>query len=294
MRPSTRLTAPVVTAVALSVVLAACGQVTANPDPEETPTPVASPSADPTPTPTPKPVVTPTPKPTVAPSPVAEPTASPTPAPVASPAPIPVVRHETPMLGRSTADGVNVRERPDLQAPVLRRTNDADGSSTPVQLAEGGSVAVIYGPLVADGESWYLVTSNTSGHNHFGYGWVAGRFIAREGDLDDPLMLASIRGVVTGLGEGDSFSAAVAASEALGIEFAAAPMSGATDCEITIEFVGTDGTRVNAATFTASDSIVGTVGTMEIDGLYVTSAGQVELHVVTDCSFLVALRSFQG
>jgi hypothetical protein len=287
MRPATGFTAPVIAAVAVSVILAACGQMSANPDPVETPTPVASPSADPTPTPKPTPVVTPTP--------VASPTVAPSPTPVATPAPAPIkiVKHETPMLGRSLADGVNVRERPDLQAPVLRWDN-GDGPSTEIRLAEGQVVGVIYGPLYADGESWYLVTSYSSGHNHFGYGWVAGRFLAREAALDDPLMLASIRGVITGLGEGGSLSADVEQNTALGLEFAAAPMPGATSCEIDVDMVGTDGVRVDAASFTASDSIVATVHTWEVANLLVEIDGRVSVQVETDCSFLLALRAYAG
>lgn len=290
MRPFTRFTAPAVTAVAIAILLAACGQVSADPTPSDqpSPTPVASPSADPTPTPTPTP--SPTPKPTVTPQPAPSdepPTATPT------PAPIQVVKHQTPMVGRSTADGVNVRERPDLQAPVLRWSN-GDGAPTEIRLAKGGSVGVIYGPLVADGESWYLVTSYTSGHNYFGYGWVAGRFLERESDLDDPLMLASIRGVITGLGEGDALTADVDENTALGLEFAAAPMPGATSCEIDVDIVGTDGVRADAATFTASDSIVATVHTWELDGLLVEIGGQVTVEVDTDCSFLLALRAYAG
>lgn len=297
MRP-TRLAAPVIATIAFSLVLAACGQAVAQPTPSETPTPVASPSTDPTPKPTVKPVATPTPKPTPSEAPaqpVATPTVAPSPKPVVTPSPEPiqVVKHETPMIGRSLADGVNVRERPDLQAPILRWSN-GDEPLTEIRLAEGQSVGVIYGPLYADGESWYLVTSYSSGHNHFGYGWVAGRFLAREGDLDDPLMLTSIRGVITGLGESGFLSANVEAGIALGIEFAAAPMLGATSCEIDVDLVGVDGVRVDAARFTASDSIVATVHAWEIVGLNINEPGEVRVEVETDCSFLLALRSYQG
>ena len=93
-------------AVALTLVLTACGQQeaaaddTANNDtkdvvdtmaetPEENADPTPEPTPEPTPTPTPDPTPTPNPTPTPAPTPTPSPTPSPTPTPTPDPVPTP-------------------------------------------------------------------------------------------------------------------------------------------------------------------------------------------------------------
>lgn len=286
--------ATLVGALALTVVLAACGQAVANPNPTDTdPTPTPTPIATPTPVATP----TATPRPTPKPTPVTKPKPSATPAPSRAPekpdAPKPpvvkLVQHETPMVGRSLADGVNVRELPDLQAPILRWDNGDDVFD--VRLAADQLVVVRYGPLYADGESWYEVTSYGDEHRAFGYGWVAGRFLAPEPGADfDPASMG-IRGLLTGLGTGGSISADVEFPSALGVVVAAAPMPGAASCEIDVDVL-VAGTRVDAAHYSVRESIANLVAPWDIDGPEVGVGDVVTFEVTTNCSFALLVQEF--
>jgi hypothetical protein len=272
-------------ALALAVVLAACSQAVANPEPtDDEPTPVMSPTETPTPTATPEPtpVITPEPTPTPAPSQAPEKPSAPKPT-------IKLVEHETPMVGRSLADGVNVRERPDLQAPVLRWDNGDDVFD--VRLAMDQLVVVRYGPLYADGESWYEVTSYGDEHRAFGYGWVAGRFLASEPRADFDPGPMGIRGLLTGLGTGGSISADVEFPSALGVVVAAAPMPGATTCEIDVDVI-VAGTRVDAAHYNVRESIANLVAPWDIGGPEAGVGDEMTFEVDTDCSFAMLVQEF--
>jgi len=86
---STRFFAPGAALLGLTIILAACGQTPADPgSPNPSPTEAASPSDEPSPS--------------VAPTPTEQP----------SPDPIEVVEFELPMIGRSTADDVEVHTLP--------------------------------------------------------------------------------------------------------------------------------------------------------------------------------------
>lgn len=281
MRPSTRFTAPVVTAVVLSVLLAACGQVNANPDPSETPkpTPVATPSTDPTPKPTVKPVATPAPAPE-------KPVATPMPTPVATPTPIKLVEHRVPMIARSTADRVNVRERPDLDAAIYRW--DTGDKVYEVRLAAGQVVEVITGPFYADGESWYQIQAADDRYPGFGKAWVAGRFLEK---IDDHVY-AGLVASFTGLGTNGSAAAGVPAWSPLTVEFAAAPMPGDASCTIELELTDTKGRIVGLGSFSAEGTIVGTIGSADVAELYQETSGGVAVQVTTDCSSHVVLMNY--
>jgi hypothetical protein len=277
-------------ALSLAVVLAACGQAVAKPNPPDadptpalSPTETPTPTATPSPTPKPTPVMTPKPSATPAPSRVPEKPTAPTPQPIT------LVEHETPMVGRSLADGVNVRERPDLQAPVLRWDNGDDVFD--VRLAADQLVVVRYGPLYADGESWYEVTSYGDEHRAFGYGWVAGRFLAPEPRADfDPGQMG-IRGLLTGLGTGGSISADVEFPSALGVVVAAAPMPGIATCEIDLDVI-VAGTRVDAAHYIVRESIANLVAPWDIGGPETGVGDEMTFEVDTDCSFALLVQEF--
>lgn len=290
-----RTAAPIAALLALSVVLGACAQTAANPEPSDTPTPtpVASPSSDPTPKPTPKPVKTPTPRPSEtpaapdAPKPTTKPVA--TPKPVAQPAPIQVIEHPIPMLGRSLADAVSVRARPDLHAELAQILRD--GRMLDVRLSKDQLVRVNYGPVYADGESWYHVQSYGDVPRPFAGGWVAGRFLARDRDVESYPIVASMHA----LGEGASVDADVPAAAALIVEFAAAPMPDSTSCDINVTLIDTERFGVHVASFRdVSDPIVAAIPSYEVADLYQEVAGRVTLQVDTDCSFAAVVLNPQG
>lgn len=287
----TRTAAPIAALLAVSVALAACAQVAANPEPSDTPTPtpVASPSSDPTPKPTPKPVKTPAPTPAASEAPAASDDPKPTPKPVTQPGPIQVIKHPIPMLGRSLADAVNVRARPDVQAELVQILRD--GRMLDVRLGKDQLVRVNYGPVLADGESWYHVQSFDHVPLPFAGGWVAGRFLARERSVESYPIVASVHA----LGEGASVDADVPAAASLIVEFAAAPLPGSASCDINVTLIDTERFSVQVANFRdVTDPIVAAIPSYEVADLYQEVAGRVTLQVDTDCSFAAVVLNPQG
>ena len=283
-----RSAAPIAATVTLALVLAACGQTTANQEPPVTPTPTPVATPDPSPTPTPTPVVTPAPVPSEAPE---RPTVTPTPKPVGTPTPAPqpvVVRHAIPSIAQVTADGVNVRTAPSTAAPLLEGERLPDLTPIRVRVDAGQQVRINYGPVIADGESWYSVVA-VGGTDIWigGDGWIAGRFLAPLSDADRYPLVAA----VAGNGSGTSVDAELPGSAALTVSFGAAPMAGAASCRIDVSLVRTDGGTVTVAGETVSDAIGVEITAFEMEGLYQETGGSVRLHVETDCSFAAALTA---
>lgn len=263
-------------ALALILVLAACGQVSANapspaPSQPTSPSPSEAPSEEPTPSPTPSP----TPEPTQ--PPVATP----------DPTPIPILVHDVPMIARSTTEGVNVRVVPDLQASLLAATRYSDGATVSgVRLSEGEHVVVSMGPVFAGGHSWYEVRAVDGGETYWEFGWVSGQFLERVSDVPatDPIV-ANAHGV----GQGSSASADVIAGTPVTVRFAARPVDGALSCDIDVMVIGTDGLGVNVATETLEDTRVYALSTFQLPSLFQEEAGTVRLDVTTDCTFAASM-----
>jgi len=125
------------------------------------------------------PISTPTPRPT--------PTASPTPSPTPSPVPATPTPEPTPDFGAvpdfaageivaSLIDGLRVRQRPGMGAPI----------STGL-LPLGAEMEVVMGPFPIDAFGWYLVADADSAEPQFEEGWVAA------GYEPDPFLRASGR-----------------------------------------------------------------------------------------------------
>lgn len=283
-----RSAAPIAATITLALVLAACGQTTANQEPSVIPTstPVATPDSSPTPTPTP--VITPAPVPSKAPE---RPTVTPTPKPVATPTPAPqpvVVRHTVPSIAQVTADGVNVRKAPSTSAPLLDGERLPDLTPIQVRVDAGQQVRINYGPVIADGESWYNVLA-VGGTDIWigGNGWIAGRFLASVSDAEQYPLVAT----VSGSGSGTSVDAKLPGSAALTVSFGAAPLAGEASCRMDVSLVRTDGRTVTVAGETISDAIDVEVTAFEMEGLYQEAGGAVRLLVETDCSFAAALTA---
>lgn len=268
-----RTLAPALASLALIIVLAACGQATANP-----PSPIPSASGTPTPT------ATPSIEPTVSPAPTASSSValSPTPAP----GPIEVIEHELPMVARSTDDGVNVRTLPSLDAPLISGER-FDLTTVPnVRLNAGDLVIARMGPVFADSESWYEVGAADGSEVYWEFGWVAGRYLVRESDVPShsPIIVG-----VHGLGSGSSASTQVIVGTPATVRFAAAPMPDADACEIDVTLIRTDGLAVNVATESIDGPKVAQLSSNELSSLFQEEAGTITLEVETNCSYAATL-----
>jgi hypothetical protein len=223
-------------------------------------------------------------QPSASPAPTEQPSVVPT-EPTSSPTPPQVLEHEVPMLGRSTADGVDVHTLPSADAPLISGERYADGSTVPdIRLATEQEVVVSMGPLVLGEESWYEIRATDGGETYWEGGWVTGESLERAGDAPGfpPLFLS-----VHGVGSGTSANLEVAGGTPITVRFAAAPLPDSHGCDIDVTLIGTDGVGVEIATEHLTEPKVGQMaGSMEEpSSLFQEEAGEVTLEVQTDCSF---------
>ena len=262
---STRFFAPGAALLGLTIILAACGQAAGD-----------SPS--------------PTQSPTAAPSPSDPPSAAPTPTQQPSPDPIEVIELDLPMIGRSTADGVEVHTLPGADSPLLIGEAFPDMNRVEVRLAADELVAVSLGPVYFEGTSWYQVSAVDGGDKAFAYGWVPAESIVRESDAPDgsPQVVT-----IDGLGSGAEVSAPVPAGTPVTVDFAAAPMPDNDSCELDVTLIRTDGLGVNVATQTVTEPVAFQFGASidygGLQSLFQEEAGDVTLQVETDCSYAASL-----
>lgn len=262
---STRFFAPGAALLGLTIILAACADGVAAPEP---------------PTPSPTPALSPSdgPSPSAAPIPTQQP----------SPDPLDVVEHELPMIARSTTDGVDVRTLPSLDAPLIAGERLSDGTQVPdIRLTTDMSVIAILGPVFADGESWYEVYAADGGDVYFSGGWVAGRELSREGDMPEggPIIVD-----IYGLGSGTAASYELPLhGTPTTVRFAATPMPDRDECEIEVTLIRTDGAAVNVATESVTEPMVAQLAADQLSSLFQEEAGTVTLQVRTDCSYAAAL-----
>ena len=253
----------------LSIILAACGQATAVPQSPSVPASPAVPSPSDEPSPS------------VAPLPTEQPTPT--------PGPIEVVEHDLPMIGRGTTDGVDIRTLPSLDAPLI--TGELFGNGGQVtqvpdhRLTTDMLVVVALGPVYADGESWYEVSAADGEEVYFYGGWVPGRYLSREGDLIQPIIV-DIYGI--GSGTAASYELPLHGTPTT-VRFAATPMPDRDACEIEVTLIRTDGTAVNVATESVTEPMVAQLSATELSSLFQEEAGRVTLQVRTDCSYAATL-----
>jgi hypothetical protein len=110
----------------------------------------------PTPTPTPSPTPTPIPTPTPTPTPIPTPTPEPTPDVGSLP------RIPGGEVATTTIDGLRIRQRPGTSTVVLTGL-----------MPLGSEVGVVMGPVLVDGQGWFLVTDIDPDEPSFGEGWIA-------------------------------------------------------------------------------------------------------------------------
>ena len=274
--------------LALLILLTACGQARA-----DAPSPTQVPSDAPAPSQPAKPASTPRPAPVATPEPSDEPTGSPVAAPVESPDPAAPVRFKLPMVGHVTANGVAVRSLPDLDAPVIHgEIVGGDGGIVAfLRLDAGTKVAAFVGPVFADGLSWYQVTSAGNGPITFVEGWIAGEFLARDGDLSGH---STHLGTLNGVGTGGSIEAEVQAFSPIMVSFGVNVVEGDDACDFGVDVVMADGRIVPISVGEISEARVGRASAPYVEALYQQEAGTVTLTVVTDCSYALSMDILGG
>ncbi len=269
MRPI-RALAPGAAALALIMILAACGESAGDPSPSQPQSPSPSQSESPSP------------------SEPAEPSDPASPAPSESPtaSPIEVAEIDLPVIARITEDGVEVLTHPVADAPVIIAEDlDSDGEEPDVVLDTDAMVLVTLGPVYSDDESWYEVAAADGSELHFAFGWVPASVLE---PMDEPSGFAPMA-VIHGQGEGASVDVDVDRGSPSTVRFAAVPMPEAEACDIDVTLVRTDGAPVNVATNTVEDVLVFELGAQQLGSLFQEEAGTVTLEVETDCSFAASL-----
>lgn len=257
-----------------AVLLSACsatvgGQVS----PSAPATPTDAPSVAPSPTATPEPTA---PAPTQPASPE-----SPTPLPAPTETPVGVVRITTGVHATVTTDGAPVRQRPGVDQPLVVGYDTAGGQAPEVRLDAGQTVGVIWGPVLADGRTWYSVIPGDTGTLTFAEGWITADDIAA-GDLEvsNPAVLTS-----DGLGSGAAESGDVPAFAGLYVNVLAVPMPGDASCEAEVVLIGTDGEHVSIGASEVTEATQFFSSPLENSALLQEQAGTVTLQVRSDCSW---------
>jgi hypothetical protein len=115
------------------------------------------------------PLETPSPEPSPTPSPSPTPTPSPSSSPSATPLPTPDIGAipgiAAGQIAATTIDGLRVRQRPGLTSPVLTGL-----------LPLAAELGVVMGPVLIDGQGWYLVIDADAAEPQFEEGWIASGF----------------------------------------------------------------------------------------------------------------------
>ena len=247
-----------------TLVLSACStDVGGSPSPSALPTPDASPST-----------------PIASPEPTAP--ATPTDSPPPTPEPVVVVRIDTGTIARITADGVAVRVLPGTAQPFIHGYDFEGADIGEVRLDTDDRVAVIWGPVLADGHTWYSVRHvETAEPMIFDEGWVAADFLAEDGRM--PLAWTVL--TADGHGSGQAVSGEVTDVSPLYVNVVASPMPGDDGCEAEVVLIGTDGLAVTIGTSEVTEATRFFGSPLENGALYQEAAGTVTLQVRSDCSW---------
>jgi hypothetical protein len=188
------------------------------------------------------------------------------------------------MVGRVTASGVAVRELPDLDAPLVTGSSATDEHEQfpNLRLDAGDKVIVDLGPVYADGLSWYYIRGEGNGPTHF-LGWMAGEFLARDGDYADST------GIIDGYGTGGTLEVEVTASSAIMVITGVNVVDGDDACQFAADLVRGDGTVVTVANGRVTGPMFGRAAHPDATDLYQPVDGTMTLRVVTDCSFAASM-----
>ncbi len=261
--PNAPVRASLLLAVLLATIVAGCARTTGAEAPS---TPVAQPSAPATPAPSEEPDETPAPT---------QPPA--TPEPSGNPV---VVRVDPLTTARVTADGVALRVLPGLDQP-LAVGYDFEGGAPELRLSSGDTVAIIWGPVLADGHTWYSVRSVDAGTLTWDAAWIAADYLVEDGRLEHYPLVAS----ADGLGAGTAVSATVGDGAQLYVNAVATPMAGDESCTAEVVLINTAGTVVEIGSGTVTETTHFFSSPLERGELKQTTGGKVTLQVRTDCAW---------
>jgi hypothetical protein len=221
---------------------------------------------------------TPSPEPTATPSATPPATAAPTPTPAASSGSADIPRFAGAELVTTTIDGMRVRQRPGTDARVI-------AALLPLQ----ATLEVVMGPIVTDGQGWYLVTDADEPDLGFEEGWIAA------GYEPDPFLVttgASADGSLTivGLaGAGDAEHGPVEIAEDIdhAIRWVAVDAE-RVGCDFAVTLATGSDSPVPAIRATIGGDVVpGTLQPNAFEGLGVT--GLVFVAVASDCEWTLAI-----
>lgn len=249
----------------VALVLSACSTAVGGAPSPSAPVSPASPSPTPVVTPSPAgPVVTPTPT-----------------APVPTVEPIEVVRFDVPSIMRVTGNGVAVRVLPGVDQPLVEGYHHEGYTIDGVRLKANDTVGVRWGPVFADGHSWYNVSFGDTDGVTFSEGWMAADFLAAEGTYEHyPIVVTA-----DGLGSGQAVSGEVREWAPLYVNVVAVPMPGDASCEAEVVLIGTDGVAITIGAAQVTGPTLIADSAAENDDLYQEEAGTVTLQVRSDCSW---------
>jgi hypothetical protein len=205
--------------------------------------------------------------------------------PADSPTPTPqpaVIRFVTGIIARVTGDGVAVRILPGLEQPMIPGYDFEGTAVDEVRLDTGDRVAVIWGPVLADGHTWYAVRHvETAEPVTFAEGWIAADFLADDGPMDQPFTVLT----TDGLGSGQAASGEVTEFAPLYVNVVASPMPGDASCEAEVVLTGTDGEAITIGSSEVTEATQFFASPLENAALLQEAAGRVTLQVRSDCSW---------
>jgi Bacterial SH3 domain len=228
------------------------------------------------------PVETATPNPTPEPTAIPTPSPSPSALPTATPDPTPG-RAEVPTFAGAekvgtTIDGMRVRQRPSTDARVIAGL-----------LPAGAELEVVLGPILNDGQGWYLVRDADEQDLGFAEGWVAA------GHEPEPFLVStgsSASGTLTavgiaGTGNADHGPIEIAEGADYAIRWIAADPE-RQRCAFAVSLlVGTDEAVPAIRATLGGDVVPGTLQPNAFDAL--GTRGQVFVRVESDCDWGLAI-----
>jgi hypothetical protein len=151
-----------------------------------------------------------------------------------------------------------------------------------VRLDTGDRVAVIWGPVLADGHTWYAVRHvETAEPITFAEGWIAADFLADDGPMAEPFTVLT----ADGLGSGQAVSGDVTEFAPLYVNVVASPMPGDASCEAEVVLTGTDGEAITIGSAEVTEATQFFASPLENAALLQEAAGRVTLQVRSDCSW---------
>jgi hypothetical protein len=228
------------------------------------------------------PIATPTPPPSPTPSPSPTPTPPPTPTPTPTPSPTPDAGALPDFVAgdvvTTTIDGLRVRQRPGLSSAVVAGL-----------LPHGAELGVVMGPVVVEGQGWYLVTDADPDDPSFEEGWIASgfepeAFLASAGRVvDDSPYIGSY--AQTGNAE---FGPIEIPDDPVAIRWVALDPEGVR-CQFDVLLEPSSGEPVRAIRATVGNDVV--PGTLQPSFLasQPTLRGPVFLSVASDCAWTLVV-----